>query len=163
MYDHSIRRAEILLGPLDAKRALVVKLSDDRHDCSIEWRGTWDEVGRQLDTRLGERDRDTLVTLDGVESVLELHESGPEILTFVGAAADAVTVAGGVATLVAMIAAARRKEAPADAERIRLKVSITRHGLIDQTTMVEAELPGSADVTDTVVREVVSAIRASRT
>jgi len=160
MFDRSIKRAESLMGELGRQKAIVVKISQSDCHCFHCWPDTWAAVNEHLgDAGPLEDESDLLVQTGGGDIVLECHESGPEVVAFLNAATAVTALAAGITSLVAVIVAARRKEAQPTGRSIHLKVAHCTRGIIDQTTMIDLELSSSGNDEKAIAQAVESAIR----
>jgi len=95
----SIQRAAALLSYSGGPSAFVIiKLEPEPRSCCCFhcWPETWSTINRHI-APLGpiKDEEDVLIKHDDHEFVLECHESGPEIIVYLGLATASLAVDGG--------------------------------------------------------------------
>lgn len=159
----SIQRAATpLSGSGDQESFVIIKLEPDPPSCCCFhcWPVTWSTISRDI-TPSGpiEDEGDVLIKRDDYEFVLECHESGPEIVVYLGLATASIVLVRSVIDLLTAFVKALQKEHRKAPARLR----ITRRQVIDKNVesevLVELDLPLSEDITDALTYRVREALR----
>jgi hypothetical protein len=100
---------------------------------------------------------DLLVVLDGRRFVLECHESGPEILLYLGLATAALKLAKPIVDLLTTFVKGLQEERKGP----RLKLTRRRvvRGTVEEELLVEIDLPVSRETTKMIEAEVAKALQ----
>ena len=152
----SIDRAAALLGTAPrSDNYISVKLAPaDASCCCFHcWPSTWNAVNRQYARQEPMKDEgDLLVESEtGTRLVLECHESGPEIVAYVGAA---VGLATAITQLVLFLLKARQRERkPCDSISMTLRRA-ARVGAVEEEESLDVSLPLN-DAAEKLIAEVI--------
>ena len=88
--ENSVKRAKTLLNtPLDYNKYLLIKLTLEPFSCHAlhHWPNTWKQINKYIYPSQPIADEgDALIERDENKFVLESHESGPEIIVYIGLA-----------------------------------------------------------------------------
>mgnify|MGYP001390953724 CR=1 FL=1 len=157
-YDASLKRAAALTDALSASDAVIFKVHEGEScHCFHCWPETWAAVNAFLGTEGPIKDEsDLLLNTDDSVFVLECHESGPEVVACVEAAATVITA---IATLITVIIAARRREAPRSSRSLKLTITRASRGLFDEESEITFELPVDESLEKLIASIVESALR----
>jgi len=126
-------------------------------DCDIHhWPRIWDVINKYIypDGPI-ENEGDALITRDDAQFVLECHETGPEIVIYLGAIAITARLIKSIADLIAVIVNARVEES--HVFKYRLK-TFSNGGAIIQEEEIESKMFSAANNTHLLVDYVQSAI-----
>lgn len=148
----SINRAAVLLHrPANDKDFVVLKLlSEPRGCCCFHcWPGTWAAINEFISPDGPIPDEgDALIRSAEGEYVLECHESGPEIVVYVGAVTVSLALITSVVNLITAFRNARSKENQKSPSRIKLTHRRVSGGKIADDILVEIDLPLADDITE---------------
>ena len=144
----SIRRASVVLGtPLVPEGYVILKVMPVEGGCCCLhcWPETWRAVNRSI-SPAGPvpHEGDVLVEHDTARYVLEGHESGPEVVVYLGAVVALLGLAKGVAELVTTILKAASEERRHSA-RMRIVRRVAVKGELEEEVILEVDLPLSDD------------------
>lgn len=150
-YVNSINRAiKFLRTPSNYSDYISIKIVPDHSGCCClnHWSTTWAIVDQYIlpdgPIRSGGsgNEGDALIRQNNVEFVLECHESGPEIILYLGAIALTAQLVKSVADLIAVILNARIEESRVIKYRLR---TFGNDGVIIQEEEIELKPPSFAD------------------
>lgn len=157
-HDASLDRASALTGTPATADAVIFKVHEGAScHCFHCWPETWAFVNDFLSGQGPIEDEGDLLLCTGDDSyVLECHESGPEVVAYVGAGASVVSA---IAAVIAVIVAARRQEARQQSRPLKLTITHARRGFFDEETSVTLEAPDGPDLERMIASQVESALR----
>ena len=146
----SIKRACALLGrDGGAGSFIILKLLPEPRGCCCFhcWPETWAEVNRHIAPYGPVPDEGDALVKSGSEGyVLECHESGPEVVIYLGVTTASLVLVKSVVDLFTTFLKGRQKEVSARPTRIRLTRRRVVKGTVEDDVLVEVEFPLSEDV-----------------
>jgi hypothetical protein len=160
----SIQRAATLLSRSgDHENFVIIKLEPEPRSCCCFhcWPMTWSAINHQIAPSGPIKDEaDVLIKRDDHEFVLECHESGPEIVVYLGLTTALVVLVKSVVDLITVFVKALQDEP----HKSPAKIKIVRRQIIDTNedeVLLELDLPLSEDITDVLNNKVREALQRS--
>jgi len=148
----SIQRAITLLNNFGQEEDFVIlKLQPESRSCCCFhcWPVTWSEVNRYLLPQGPiEDESDVLVVHNGDEFVLECHESGPEIVVYLGLATASILLVKSIVDLLTTFIKALQKEHRKAPSQVKLTCRRLRKGKVEEELLAELDFPLSTDITE---------------
>jgi len=163
----SIERAEQLFGLQDPNRDyLIIKISPASRSCCCFhcWPTVWQDVNAFLSPYGPIEDEGDALVGDEPGLVLECHESGPEIIVFLGMVTAYLAFATAVVGLVDRILASMEKDNRAD-HHVIIRLNRSTAGEVKEERSIELRLPVSdlerQQIKDALLTDIRSAERTS--
>jgi hypothetical protein len=159
----SIQRAVALLDhSCDYEDFLIIKLEPEPRSCCCFhcWPETWLAINQFIAPYGSIKDEGALlIKKDDYELVLECHESGPEIIVYLGLAVVSLDLIKSVVELITIFVKTLQKEHRKTPARIKIVSRRIIKGSDKDEILMELDIPLSDDVTDTLNSEVRKALR----
>lgn len=161
----SIERAIVLLGTArDYEHYLCLKIAPAGGGCCCFhcWPHTWQKVNRTIQP-FGplEDEGDALIDTGDGRFVLECHESGPEIVIYVGAATAGILLIKAVVELITTIIKSKSE----DPRRRASKFTITKRTFVGsyyrEDRIIEVDLPADEAVSEILTTQLHEALNKS--
>ncbi len=153
----SIDRAVSLLGSrLDYGNYVCLKIRPENGGCCCFhcWPFTWQEVNKAIAPFGPIQDEgDVLIKTDDGSFVLECHESGPEIIVYLGGATAGVLLIKAIVELITTIVKSRSGEPQRRHGRLIIAKRTFKGSRVKEETALEIDLPsGPSDAAALVVK-----------
>ena len=161
-FKRSVNRAISLMGtPADYKNYIPIKIKPSKGGCCCFhcWPHTWNSVNKYI-YPFGplEDEGDVLLSKNDAKYVLECHESGPEIILYIGLGTAAILFAKSIVELITVLLKALQKEerkCPGNLKIIRRRQI---KGQIEEEEIMEINIPLSKDTIEKLNDNVKNAI-----
>jgi hypothetical protein len=148
----SIKRADSLLKlSTDEKDFIILKLLPEPRGCCCFhcWPMTWAMINNFISPDGSIPDEgDALIHSSAGDYVLECHESGPEIVVYLGVATASLLLIKSVVDLITTFLKALGKEHRKKTSRIKLTHRSIRGGQVTDDILIEIDLPLAGDTTE---------------
>lgn len=134
----------------DYERYISIKISPTGVPCSCSdcWPGTWAAINQHINpSGPVPHEGDALVIRGDDRFVLESHESGPELLLYLGTATASILLVKSVIDLITTIIKASQSETRSRPSSIRITKRRLVHEETEMEEILEVELPVSQEVT----------------
>ena len=142
---NSIDRAIGLMGTptkYDDYISIKIKPIPSRCCCFHCWQRTWDIINKHIYPCGSIRDEsDVLISSKQEKFVLECHESGPEIVFYLGLATVSVVLINSIVVLATTFLKALDKETHNKPARIRITQRRQLKGKLNEEQIIELDLP----------------------
>ena len=147
---NSISRASVLLKQPAVEEAFTILklLPDPRHCCCFHcWPETWSEINEYITPDGPIPDEgDTVIHAGDGQYVLECHESGPEVVIYLGVATASLVLVKSVVDLLTVFLKARQHEQHNASSRIKLTRRRVFGGKVEDEILMEIDFPLADDV-----------------
>lgn len=160
---NSLERANKLLKHLpDNGEYLLIKIKPDPFSCCHlqHWPRTWDLINDQIKP-FGpiEEEGDVLIQKDGIEYVLECHESGPEII--LGVIAANINLLSSVISLITVIVNGKLKESRNPQTSIKVSSRMIGNGVEKEVT-IEINQTNQANIDNKLLKLISDVLKPSK-
>jgi len=148
----SIARAAVLLGQIaNEKDFTILKLLPDPRGCCCFhcWPHTWAAINDFIapDGPIPD-EGDALIHAGESEYVLECHESGPEIVVYLGMATASILLIKSVVDLITVFLKKRTEGDRCSPSRIKLSHRRVHSGVVEDDILLEIDLPLDDDTAE---------------
>lgn len=156
---------ELLKTPTNYKDYISIKISPvDRSCCCFDhWPGTWADINKYISPSGPIRNEGAvLIKNDNERFVLECHESGPEIIVYLGLGTASIVLIKSVVDLITTILKSRQKRE----FQGTAKFKITSRRLVNSETedeiSMEINLPLSDEVVESLNADITNSLQRRR-
>jgi hypothetical protein len=143
---NSIDRAIALLEtPKDYEKYISIKISPPSGCCcSGCWPETWKEINKAIaPSGPVDHEGDAIIEKGDIRFVLEQHESGPEILIYLGVATASILLIKEVISLMSTVIKGVSNEHRNPPPRIKISKRQIIKGIIEEEKLIEIDIPVS--------------------
>lgn len=147
------RSIDIAIGlmntPVDYENYISIKIkpADGGCCCLNHWQKTWDTVNDYIyPCGPVKNEGDVLINKNNVRFVLECHESGPEIIVYLGFGTASIVLAKSVIDLITTLLKARQNEYHSRSGRFKIIRRFQTKGQVEEVEIMELDLPLSEDI-----------------
>lgn len=143
--ERSIDRAiSLMKTPADYEKYISIKIQPVIGGCCCShcWPATWNAINRYI-YPCGpiEHEGDILIGKDDEQFVLESHESGPEIVVYIGAVSVSLVLIKSIIDLVTTLLKARQDDFRGNSANFRILKRRQIKGQIEEEEVMEVKLP----------------------
>jgi hypothetical protein len=148
--ESSLNRAiRLLKTPANYDDYISIKLKPVPSGCCCFhcWSKTWSRINQYIAPNGPLRDEgDVLIVKNSEKFVLECHESGPEIIVYLGVGVASITLVKSIVDLIATMLKTQKTEPKTASGRIKISKRRVIKGQIETEDLLEIELPLSDEV-----------------
>lgn len=147
------RAIHLLKTPANHKDYISIKIKPVQGGCCCFhcWPKTWSRINKYITPCGPLRDEgDVLIERNNEKFVLECHESGPEIIVYLGVGVASLTLVKSIVDLIATMLKTLQTESKNASGRIKITKRRLIKGHVETEELLEIELPLSEDVIKTM-------------